>query len=77
MSTLDKALDCAMELDFEAREMLIDILRKRQIEQGRERLAREAEETMAEYHTGMYKSMTAKEGIAELHKLLNNGLKDE
>ena len=73
MSTLDKALDCAMELDFDAREMLIDILRKRQIEHSRERLVREAEETMAEYHAGMYKPMTTVEVIKELDDYMLNG----
>jgi len=73
MATLDIALDYAMELDFERRDMLIDILKKRQIEERRDQIARDAEISMAEYRAGMYKPMTAEEVIKHLHEVMESG----
>lgn len=41
--TLDRALDAAMGLSFDQREMLLEIIRSRQIEARRDEIARDAE----------------------------------
>lgn len=42
MNTIDLALDEIMPLDYSSREMFSDILKKRQIEDRREEIAKQA-----------------------------------
>ena len=46
MITLDQALDVVMQLEYEQKELLLDILRKRQIEERREEIAQNAREAI-------------------------------
>jgi hypothetical protein len=62
------------QLTEEDREMLVDIVRNRQIERRRDEIARDAQATLAEYREGKFKSMTAAEAIAHLNRDL---LEDE
>lgn len=66
MVTLADALEVVEQLTEEDREMLVDIVRNRQIERRREEIARDAEATLAEYREGKFKSMTTAEAIAIL-----------
>jgi len=69
MVTLDSVLDDAMKLDNETREMLVEILRKRQIEAQRAEILREGKKALKEYRAGKLKPQTAEEIIAKLSKL--------
>ena len=68
--TLDKALDAAMMLPEEQRQMLIEILEKREIERWREEVARDAQEARRAFHAGELKPQTAEEVIPDLEKSL-------
>ena len=68
MVTLDSALDDIMQLDFESREMLLEILKKRQIEARRDQMLRNAEEALEEYRAGKLTPMSAEELIEKLNK---------
>ena len=46
MITLDQALDVVMQLEYEQKEMLLEILRKRQIEDRREEIAQNADDEL-------------------------------
>ena len=69
MITLDSMLDDIMRLDFDTREMLLEILKKRQIESRRDEFLKQANEDLKEYHAGKLKAQTAEEVIEELNKL--------
>jgi hypothetical protein len=66
MITLNQAIDVAMQLSYEQRQMLIDILSKRQIEDRREKLAENDSETVKSFHAEELKSESADELIAKL-----------
>lgn len=66
MVTLADALDLVEQLTEEDREMLVDIVRNRQIERRRDEIVRDAEESMAAYRAGLLPSYTAAEAIAIL-----------
>ncbi len=70
MATLDKALDAAMQLSDEEREMLIDILQKRQIEARRDEIARSAQEALAAFRAGKLQPEAAEALITRLHSSL-------
>jgi len=58
-----------MQLDFASREMLLEILQKRQIEASREEIAKAAKQTLKEYHSGKLSPLTAEEVIEKLNTL--------
>jgi ABC-type Fe3+-citrate transport system substrate-binding protein len=68
--TLDQAIDTVMQLSFEQREMLIEIIRRRDIENRRKEIAKEAQESMAAFHAGELKPQPSGEVITELRKSL-------
>ena len=70
-TTLDQALDLAMQLPPEQQDMLLEILRRRQIESRREEIARDAQASLAEYRAGGLQPQSAKEAVADLHKTLD------
>jgi ATP phosphoribosyltransferase regulatory subunit HisZ len=72
MVTLDQALDAAMQLPPDQQEMLIQILHNRRIESRREEIAQNAKTSIAEFHSGQLKPLTAEEAIAELRQSLND-----
>ena len=49
MKTFDEVLDEVMELDYDSREMLVDIIRKRQIEERRDEILRNVKSTRKEF----------------------------
>jgi hypothetical protein len=69
MVTIDSTLDAIMQLDYASREMVLEILKKRQIEARRDEIAKNAKKSLKEYRAGQTKPMTAKEVIDRLNSL--------
>ncbi|NUQ37769.1 MAG: hypothetical protein HUU23_08225 [Caldilineales bacterium] len=70
--TLDHAIDTALQLPAEQQEMLVDILRSRQIEARRQEIAADARASIAAFRAGKLKAYSAEELIAELHQSLED-----
>lgn len=70
--TLNEIIDSAMQLPAEQREMLVEILTRRQIEERRHEIATDAEESIANYRTGEIKAQTAQKVIRELRQSLED-----
>lgn len=66
-ATLDYALDVVMQLTPEQRELLIDIVQRREIEARRDEIAREVREAREALRRGELRPMTIDEAIEELH----------
>lgn len=58
-----------MKLDYTSREMLLEILQKRQIEDRRDEMAKSAKHTLKEYNSGKILPLTAEEVIEKLNTL--------
>ncbi len=71
MVTLDKTLDAAMQLPPEQREMLVEILRKRQIEERRKEIAENAREAKQDLDAGKISPKPVEKIIKELNESLN------
>ncbi|MDB4923573.1 hypothetical protein [Mucilaginibacter sp.] len=69
MTTIDSVLDDIMRLDFESREILLEIFKKRQSEVKRDKIANNARRSLKDYRSGKLKSQTAEEIIEELNRL--------
>lgn len=67
MITVDKALDNLMQLDFANRELVIEIIQKRQIEERRAQLVKNVKQGKKDFSLGKLKQTTAKDLIAYLH----------
>ena len=69
MSTIDSVLNDIMTLDFTSREILLDILTKRQIEARRAQIAKDAKVSLQDYENGKTPPIAADEAIEYLEKL--------
>jgi hypothetical protein len=69
MTTINEALDKVMELDFESREMLIEIAQKRQVEERRKEMAHNAKKATSAYKGNKTKAVSASEIITRLNSL--------
>lgn len=69
MATIDSTLTDIMKLDFNSREMLLEILQKRQIEARRDEIAKNAKKDLKKYHAGDYTSLSAEELFRHLDSL--------
>lgn len=69
MITLDKTLDDIMKLDFSSREMLLDILRNRVVEEKRKQIQAEAKQAQSLYRKGKLKKESAAQLIARLKSI--------
>ena len=67
MTTLDQALDTVMHLSYEQRQTLIDILSRRQSEERREEISRNAKEAISAFHAGELKTETSDQLITRLN----------
>ena len=65
-SHLDQILDEIASLSLDEQEMLVDILKKRNIEQKRLRVAREVKEAQREHKRGLTKRGTIEDLIKDL-----------
>ena len=72
MITLDQAIDTVMQLPPEQREMLIDILHNRYIEERRNEIADDAQKSLAAFRAGSLKLQSANEVITELRESLDD-----
>lgn len=68
MVTIDSTLDDIMQLDFASREMLLEILQKRQMEARRSEMAENAKQSLTDYQAGKVTPVTADEAIKKLNK---------
>lgn len=71
-ATLEQVLDSAMELPPEQRDMLAEILYRRQIAERRREIAANAEASISLFQSGHLKSQSADELIAELRLSLED-----
>ncbi|MBS1530834.1 MAG: hypothetical protein JSU01_11035 [Bacteroidetes bacterium] len=69
MVTIDSTLDEIMQLDFASREILLEILQKRQMEARRNEMAKNAKQSLKDYHAGKATPLTADEAIRKLKAL--------
>jgi hypothetical protein len=67
--TIDQALNDIMQLDYTSREMLLEILLKRQTEARRDQIAKSAEQAIKGFHAGNFTPMSAEEAIKLLQAL--------
>lgn len=68
--TLDQVVDTAMKLPSAQRDMLLDILRGRQIEARREAIAAAAKESIEAFRAGNLRPQSADGVIGELRQAL-------
>lgn len=68
MATIDSALSEFMKLDFNTREMLLDIIQKRQAEVRRKAIVRNAKAGQRDYLAGNLKSESASTLIQRLEQ---------
>ncbi|BAZ28173.1 hypothetical protein NIES4074_06040 [Cylindrospermum sp. NIES-4074] len=71
MITLDQVLENALQLSYEQQEMLIKILQNRHHENRRAEIAADAQQTLADFHTGKFRHQSAQDVIATLRQSLN------
>ena len=69
MITLNETLDSIMKLDSSSREMLLEILLKRQIEERRKEIAQNAKMAKQDFKSGKLKITTSSEAISILNSL--------
>lgn len=69
--TLDQVLETASLLSQEQQEMLIEILKRRHIENRRAEIAADIKQARADFHAGLLKPQSADEVIAELRQFLS------
>jgi hypothetical protein len=72
MTTLDHALDTAMQLSNEQKQMLVEILWRRQIDERREEIAASAREAINAFHAGSIKHEPVEDLLQRLHASLDN-----
>ena len=67
-ATLGEAIDTIASLPLEQQEMLVEILRHRQIDVRREEIAQHAQQLIAAYRDRQLGVQSGKDVIAELHQ---------
>jgi hypothetical protein len=70
MTTLDQVLETALQLPYEQQEMLIKILQNRHHENRRAEIAADAQQTLADFHTGKFQHQSAEDVVAALRQSL-------
>ncbi|MBL4678696.1 MAG: hypothetical protein JKY70_21245 [Mucilaginibacter sp.] len=69
MVTIDSTLEDIMKLDYTSREMLLEILQKRQIEARRDVMAKNAKQSLKDFNAGKLSASSANEVINKLNSL--------
>lgn len=69
MVTINSTLEDIMQLDFASREMLLEILQKRQVEARRNEIAKSAKQSLKEYRSGKVSSLNYEEAIEKLNSI--------
>lgn len=70
MTTLTEALEIIEQLPDEQQEMLIKIIRNRQIEKRRDEISQNARESLAAYRAGQLHPQSAESAISQLQTTL-------
>ena len=70
MNTINETLEKLMALDFESREMIIEITQKRQVEERRKEIAHNAKKATTAHKNNKTKAVTSSEIISLLNSLL-------
>ena len=71
MTALDNALDAVMQLSSEQKQMLIEIVWRRQIEERRKEIAERAREAISAFHAGALKPVPVEDLLEWLHASLD------
>ena len=66
MSNLENALESIMQMDFETREMLLEILQKRQVEERRKEIAKNGRTAKRAFESGKTKAEHAGDLVKRL-----------
>ncbi len=69
MVTINSTLEDIMQLDYTSREILLEILQKRQIEARRGEMARQAKISIKDYQSGKTAPISADEAVRKLEAL--------
>lgn len=69
IATVDMVLDSIMKLDYFSREMVLEILKSRQIEERRNEISKNARNAKANFLKGKTKPTTSEEVIKRLSAL--------
>lgn len=69
MATINSTLEDIMNLDFTSREILLEILKKRQIEARREQMAKEAKKSLRDYRNKKTSPLSFEEAIKQLNAI--------
>jgi hypothetical protein len=72
MVTLASAIEVVEQLPTEQQDLLVQIIRNRQIERRRDEIAQNGHEALVAYRAGELKSYTAEEAIAQLRSILDS-----
>lgn len=72
MVTLAAAIEVVEQLPSDQQDLLVQIIRNRQIERRRDEIAENGREALAAYRAGELKSYTAEEAIAELRNMIDS-----
>ncbi len=72
--TLSNVLDAAQQLSYEEKNMLVEILKKCQIETRRDEIADNAQEALRTFQAGELKTESATGLISRLHQSLEAGI---
>lgn len=72
MSTLDQALETALQLSYEQQEMLIKILQNRHHQSRRVEIAADAQQSLLDFRVGKFRPQSAQSVIAELRQFLDD-----
>ena len=68
MTNFEQTLSTVMQLPFEQRQILINIVIHRDNDQRRREIAKEAREAISDFHAGELKPQSAKDIIAKLRQ---------
>ena len=68
MTNFEQTLNTVMQLPFEQRQILINIVIHRDNDQRRREIAKEAREAIVDFHAGQLKPQSAKDIIAKLRQ---------
>ncbi len=71
MITLDQALDSILQLPLDQQELLVEIWHRRWIEARRQKIAADAQTSMAAFRAGRFHPQPVDDIIAELRQALD------
>lgn len=72
MGTFNQILETALKLSYEQQEMLIKVLQKRYYESRRAKIPADAQQSLADFHSGNFRSQSFETIIAALRQSLSD-----